>query len=238
MRAILPAAGVGSRISRSIQKPKSALDVGNISIIRHTAEMLLERGIKLAVVVGYRKEEIFEALEGLDVTYYHNPFYKVTNSIASLWFARDFISLDEDLILANADVFWETPIFDLLLSDERDIVMLGDRTRTLVGDYFFKVENGRITKYGKSELPLEERTCEYVGIAKLRPAALGGFLERINTLVESDMYNLWWENILYNYSAETPVYVTDVEGRFWAEVDYMEDYERILDYLGIDFHRE
>jgi choline kinase len=26
----------------------------------------------------------------------------------------------------------------------------------------------------------------------------------------------------------------DVDGRFWSEVDYIEDYQRILDHLGVN----
>ena len=106
MKAILMAAGVGSRLSRAVRKPKCVLDVNGTPLVRHTVEMLLEHNISVAVVVGYQREMVYEALKGLDVKYYFNPFYKVTNSMASLWFARDFIDESEDIILGNADVFW------------------------------------------------------------------------------------------------------------------------------------
>ena len=232
MRAILMAAGVGSRVSRSVQKPKSTLDVGNISIIRHTVEMLLNHGVKVAVVVGYKREDIYAELDGLEVTYYWNPYYKVTNSMASLWFAQDFIKEDEDLLLANADVYWDDELYELILNDTRLSVMLSDKSRVLTGDYFFKVEDEKIVKYGK-ELDVGDRSCEYVGIAKLSQNILKKFVARLNYLVEKDMYNLWWENVLYEYADIDSVYVRDVDGRFWAEVDYIEDYYRILSHLNL-----
>ena len=89
MKAILLAAGRGTRISRIIKEiPKSTLPVDGTPLIRRSVTMLLDRNIKPIVCVGYCKEKIYEALEGLDVEYYYNPFYDVTNSIASLWFAR------------------------------------------------------------------------------------------------------------------------------------------------------
>jgi len=112
------------------------------------------------VVVGYKREMVIEALEGLDVTFYYNPFYRATNSMASLWFARDFMDANDDLILGNADVFWDQDILDLLTSDEREAVMLSDISRVDVGDYFFRTENERIVAYGK-ELTREERDCEF-----------------------------------------------------------------------------
>ena len=104
MKAFLSAAGVGNRISRMIKNvPKSTLPINDKPLIRITAEMLLGMGMAIVVVVGYQKEKIFEALDGLDVTYYTNPFYKLTYSIASLWFAKD--ELEGDVLIMNADVY-------------------------------------------------------------------------------------------------------------------------------------
>jgi len=230
MRAILMAAGIGSRISRSVNKPKSTMDVDGTPLIVRTVKMLTDNGIDVAVIVGYRQDDIRNALKEYDVTYYVNPFYRVTNSIASLWFARDFI-VGEDIILANADVFWQQDILDDLLSDRHDAVMLADASRVDRGDYFFYVEDGFITKYGK-ELGPEERTTEYVGIAKLDGTFTGEFKKRMEILIDNERYGLWWENILYEYIDTTPVYVRDVSDYFWAEIDYMSDYNRILSYIS------
>lgn len=230
MKAILMAAGVGSRLSRAVSTPKCVLDVGGIPLVRHTVEMLRKHGIEVAIVVGFKREMVFEALKGLDVTFYYNPFFKATNSMGSLWFARDFIDTKTDLILGNADVFWGEDILSLLLSDERNAVMLSDIERVDVGDYFFKTDNGRIIAYGK-ELTRRNRDCEYVGLARLKADFLAGFKVRVDQCIEDELYNLWWENVLYNYSMEYPVYALDVNGRFWGEIDYIEDYERILNHI-------
>lgn len=74
MRAVIMAAGMGRRMNNSIEMPKSILPVGETTIIRHTVKMLTDNGISTAVVVGYRKNDIYSALQGLPVTYYFNPF--------------------------------------------------------------------------------------------------------------------------------------------------------------------
>lgn len=232
MKAILMAAGVGSRLSRAVSSPKCVLDVDGIPLVRHTVEMLRKNNIDVAVVVGFKRDMVYEALNGLDVTFYYNPFYKVTNSMGSLWFARDFIDPTQDIILGNADVFWDQDVLDLLINDSRDAVMLSDVSRVDVGDYFFQTQHdGRIIAYGK-ELQRYERDCEYVGLAKLRSHFLNGFKKRIDLCIEDELYHLWWENVLYNYSKEYPVYALDVEDRFWGEIDYIEDYERILNHIN------
>ena len=230
MRAIIMAAGVGSRISNNVQKPKSTLAVGSSTIIGHTVELLTKNGVQVAVVVGYQKDYIYSCLKDFDVKYYYNPFYRVTNSMASLWFAKDFIKNGEELILANADVYWEQDIFDEIKEDNHRIMMFGDKKRALCGDYFFKVnKEGKLSKYGK-ELEPHERTCEYVGIAKLSGGFTEKFTKMLNKCVDDGIYNMWWENVLYENSLENPIHICDVNGKFWGEVDVIEDYERILNY--------
>lgn len=41
-------------------------------------------------------------------------------------------------------------------------------------------------------------------------------------------------NVVYSMTGQQPVYVEDVSGHFWAEVDYIEDYERILEHRGVE----
>ena len=81
------AAGKGTRISRMVEAvPKSTLPIDGEPLIRHTVKLLQASGIECVVCVGYQREKIFKALDGLDVIYCVNPFYDVTNSIASLFF--------------------------------------------------------------------------------------------------------------------------------------------------------
>ena len=226
MKAILMAAGYGGRISQFTSEPKSLLKINNKSIIRNTVEMLIKHDIDVSIIVGFKHELIREELKGLDVKFYHNPFFRVTNSIGSLWLAEQELHTSEDLILANADVYWDEDILDIVLNCKKEVFMLGDKKRAQVGDYFFGCKNGIIEKYGKELIP-EERTCEYVGIARVNNKFINTFSNQVNKLVNDGEYNLWWENALYSICNNYPISVIDVGNCFWAEVDYIEDYERI-----------
>ncbi len=230
MKAILLAAGKGTRISRMIEQvPKSTLPINGVPLIRYTVEMLAKRNIECSVCVGYEKGKIYEALNGLDVKYYNNPFYNVTNSIASLWFAKDY--MDDDMIIMNADVFISEEILDLVLAQPYDNVLTIDKTRTEIGDYFFQTtDSGSLKKYGK-ELPLKERSGEYVGLAKLEKSFLPCFLDRLNEMIDELKHDKWWENVLYSMTEERNINTLDINGAFWSEIDYFDDYERILNHL-------
>lgn len=233
MKAILLAAGRGTRISRMVEAvPKSTLPIAGVPLIRMTVKMLIEEGIEPIVCVGYKKEKIYEALEDLEVTYYENPFFDITNSIASLWFAREQLK-EEDILIINADVYFSEKILQIILQNKWDNVLAIDSTRTEVGDYFFATnDSGCIHKYGK-ELPLEERSCEYVGIAKITKEFLPTFKSRMCHMIDEQKHHCWWENVLYSFTDndEKAIHTVDVDGMFWAEIDYFDDYERILNHI-------
>ena len=162
----------------------------------------------------------------------YNPFFDVTNSIGSLWLAENAgLFTEEDSIVANGDVYWEQEILDFILRQPEEIFMLADSARVLDGDYFFGTENGMLRRYGK-ELTLEERDCEYLGIAMMRASFVPRFLGRLNDLIDAQCHGKWWEDAIYSLSGEEDIPVKDVRGFFWAEVDFIEDYRRILDYIS------
>ena len=231
-KAILMAAGRGTRISRTVEDEcKCTLDIGGISLIRHTVQMLLDAGIEVHLVLGFNKYRIMESLQGLPVTFHENVFYPITNSLASLWFAKDELNADS-VILGNADVFWEENLLSILMNDPRDCVMLCDSSRVEQGDYLFNVVDDAIVSYGKG-MDCREANCEYVGLAIIRGDMVTRCRERLIQMIEWQRVGDWWEQILYSMTSERSIWAKDIAGHFWAEIDYVEDYHRILDYLGV-----
>ena len=47
---------------------------------------------EIVVVVGYMYKQIQKELEDDNVKFVHNPFYSVTSSMGSLWFAKDYLA--------------------------------------------------------------------------------------------------------------------------------------------------
>lgn len=224
------AAGRGTRISREIEsKCKCTLDIGGVSLIEHTVQMLLSRNIEIHIIVGFNKEQIISCLKDYPVTFHYNAFYSVTNSMASLWFAKEELNGD-CIILGNADVFWEDNLLDVLLEDNRDCVMLCDSSRVEQGDYLFKVVDNKILEYGKG-MDSKRATAEYVGLAVLRNDMILQCKKKLEFLIDKQKCQDWWEQVLYSMIEERPIWVNDVNGKFWAEIDYIEDYERILKYV-------
>lgn len=228
MKAILLAAGVGSRISNDIgQMPKSMLDVNGQPLIVHTVELLQKNHIEVIVITGYKHRVIEETLKDYHVRVYYNPFFKVTNSIGSLWYARNEFFNTNEVLIANADVYYSQDLLDKIFAAQHDNFLLADKTRVDVGDYFFLSKDGVLQKYGK-ELTREKRDSEYVGIGVLKREWVLKFYDQLCNMIENGEYSLWWENVLYSLVDHENIYTVDVDGIFWSEVDTIEDYQRVL----------
>lgn len=227
MKAFLLAAGVGSRIKDKIGHiPKSLLEVDGKPIIVHTVELLQKNHIEVVVITGFKHSLIEKALKNYNVKIYYNPFYDVTNSIGSLWYAKDEFNTN-DVLIANADVYYNQDLLDLIFNCKYSNFLLKDKTRSINGDYFFKTNDDVLLKYGKN-LTLDERDSEYVGICCLKNKWVKKFINRLCEMIENGEYNLWWENALYSFVEQGTVKTLDVNGIFWSEVDTIYDYNRIL----------
>lgn len=232
MKAILMAAGMGTRISSETNKPKSLLPLGEESLIYHTIEMLQMHDIEVVIVTGYKEHHIVHEIRGLNVKEYYNPFFRVTNSIASLWLAREELQND-DIILMNADVYLSEEILQSIINEDNEVTMFADSSRVEDGDYFFKTHDGCLVDYGK-ELKKSARDCEYIGVAKIKESFLPVFKEQLSKLIKDEEYNYWWENVLYQLSGDMNIVIRDTNGFFWGEVDTREDYQRILKHLKLE----
>ena len=234
MKALILAAGRGTRISRYLGgNPKCTVNIGGKALIQYTVELLQSFGIRdIGVVLGYRKQTVRDVLKGYNVRFFENPFFDVTNSIASAWFSREFLC-DDDILIMNGDVYLDRELLPLILesSPGKTPLLFADNSRREEADYKFYYRNGILLKYGK-ELEGDDITGEYIGVARLDKAFLPCFCQKLESMIDEQKHGVWWENVLYELSHLSAVYVNETNGKFWAEVDYVEDYERILSHRG------
>lgn len=225
-------AGRGTRISRHINnKPKCMVEIKEgQTLIKYTIELLLKKGINdIVIVTGYKSDLIKKHLSDFDLKFYDNPFFDVTNSIASLWFAAEELNNAEKVLLMNGDVFFEESLLLNILESKSHVNIFSDESRKEEADYKLYYKNEYLRSYGKE---IEEITGEYIGVITL----LGNKIikevhEKLEKIIFNQEHSLWWENAIFSMSKVHKLHVQDVKGKFWAEVDYMEDYLRILDFL-------
>ncbi len=121
-KAIILAAGIGDRLQPFTQQsPKCLAPVSGVPILVNALTHLSEVGVnEVVVVVGHHKEKIYERIgntfEAIKVSYIESENFASTNNIYSLWLAREH--LVEDVLLLEADVFFEQRLLDRMLSHE------------------------------------------------------------------------------------------------------------------------
>src|SRR3989344_9179183 len=113
-KAIILAAGTGSRLwPLTNDVPKALSEVNGRTILTNTLENLYRCGINgVIVVIGYCGKEIElhvgSSYKGMGVSYIKNDDYQNTNSMFSLWLARDY--LKEDCLVIEGDIITEEEI--------------------------------------------------------------------------------------------------------------------------------
>ena len=231
MKAIIMAAGIGSRLEKiNGNRPKCLIEMDGISLISRSVTLLASRGITdVSVITGYKSGLVRQELQSR-VCYLHNPYFEVTNSIASLWLAKEL--LHDDVILMNADLYYEISVLDTMLAQRGNAVMLSDSTKIVDADFRFGVLGDRILKTG-NQLSNQETDCEYVGIVRIDKSFVDRFRRRLEEMIKSGDFKNWWEGVLYSF-IDDGIAIThkDVEGAFWSEVDHLGDYNRLLDWIS------
>ena len=225
------AAGVGSRL-RGISggRPKCLIPAGEQTLLGRMIGQLRDRGVRdIHVITGY-KSALVERELPRGVRHIHNPFYSVTNSIASLWLARELLT--EGMLLMNADLCFEPEVLDIALAQTDLVAMLSDRRRIESADFRFRTRGDCIVEAGK-HISDQETDCEYVGIVRLDRSFIGVFRARLEEMIKKGCFSDWWEAVLYSFlGGDVDVKCADVRGAFWTEVDHAGDYARLGNWLA------
>ena len=230
MKAIIMAAGIGKRLhALNINKPKCLINIGSTTLIRRSVNLLVSKGISdITVIVGYKSDLIRNELNN-DVAYFENPDFHITNSIKSLWYARDL--LEDDVLLLNGDLYYEHDILDYAINQTNPVVMLADSTRIDKADYRFGFSGNQINRFGK-HLTNQETDGEYVGIVRIDQSFIKTFKKTLEEMITSGKSNIWWEDVLYSFiEKQIPIHYFDVAGTFWSEVDTLQDYNYLQNWI-------
>ncbi len=227
-RAIILAAGRGTRMaSYSNTSPKSLLEFKGESLLCRQLRSFSEAGVEEFVIVGgymFDLMEEFVSKSPHNITLLYNPFYAVTNSIGSLWFAREY--LDENVYITNADTFFDKDIFLSLDNNFSNYVFGVDKSKKNDADYRVVLSEDEVLDMGK-DISERDTMAEYIGIALIRNAENHLFRDLLGKVVSNGNYNLWWEDLFLELMAkgESISYI-DVTGSLWFEIDEIKDFRK------------
>jgi choline kinase len=224
-KAIILAAGVGSRLRPLTDAlPKCLLEVGGQTLIDHQVQTLARFGVTdVIVVIGYRGDRIRQHL-GDRVRYIVNELYERTNSLYSLWLARD--ELVSGTLILNSDVLAVPLIFERLLQSPAPDAILVERGEDFDPEDMKVTLNGsQVIDFGK-HLPRERAHAHNVGVAKFSAEGAARLSDRLEWLVATGHENDWVPVAFGEFASHWPLVAVATSGLPWIEIDYVADLTR------------
>ncbi len=232
MRAIMLAAGTGSRLSNNDRShlPKSLLKFGGKSLLQRHIEILQSKGIgKLALVVGYRAEDIVEEVNSIGAEEFVDIVINerfLESSMVSLWHARETLKCGDDILFMDADVLYHPDLIGRLAGQKGlDYVPMDKNFEH--GDEPVKlcIRDGQIVEFRKIIKTECDEMGEWPGFLRWSAGSASRLAEIISRYVDEgktdEPYEEAFREILL--APETNINFEDISGLPWIEIDFPED---------------
>jgi len=224
MKYIFLVAGKGSRLQPlTLKHPKSMFKLDkDTTLLQRMVRLIkkLDKEADIIVVTGHMHRSIENELK--DVTFVYNPFYEVTNSIASLWFAKEYLDA-ENLVLIDGDIVMSEILMKEVVCKPVDKPMvLLDSSIKADGDYNVEVSGNRVLVMSKN---LSSYYGEYAGLTKLNRASALMMKTEMEKMIEEGCYDQWYEDVLVQliFKDDFQLYYKDICDYEWTEVDCVSD---------------
>lgn len=224
MKYIFMVAGKGSRLHPlTLKHPKSMYKLDEKTTLLQRMVNLIKKHDKeadIVVVTGHMHRAIEEQID--DVTFVYNPFYEVTNSIASLWFAREHL-YTENVVLIDGDIVMSDELIGGVLCSPVDrATVLVDSSIKTDGDYNVEVSRDQVLVMSKD---LSSYYGEYAGVTKLDRESAQEMRKELEDMIEEGFFDQWYENALVQliFKHNFRLYYIDISNYEWTEVDSVND---------------
>ncbi|RLK49130.1 NTP transferase domain-containing protein [Microbacterium telephonicum] len=223
LQTVILAAGMGSRLGRSLPKPLTELNDGR-SIMRQQHDNIraaFGKSARITTVVGYRAETIVEAFPHVD--YVYNDRYDQTNTSKSL--LRALAATGKSGVLwMNGDVVFDPRVLgraiDLIERDQSFVTVNTAKVSDEEVKYTVDAD-GFIKELSKT---VRGGIGEAVGINYISAADKKAFIAQLGRVDDQDYFERGLElAIAENGLRLAPLDISDL---YAVEVDFAEDLER------------
>tara|TARA_B100000787_G_C16198357_1_gene302759 strand:- start:4378 stop:5085 length:708 start_codon:yes stop_codon:yes gene_type:complete len=221
IKAIILAAGRGSRLKGFFNKPKCLIKLGkyNLTLLERTYKILKDSSIdKINIITGYKHRDVYKILKK-KVSYIYFKNYRNTNNLQTLLFAKKL--LNSSFICLFADIIYEKKIINKLLKNNKEICLAVDTSKVLEGTMRVKIKKNKIIDIG-SHIPVTEGNGNFIGIAKF--SHTGAQMLRKYLLKEKNNFKDYYTQALRKMIANNiDIDYIKINQEFWKEIDTNKD---------------
>lgn len=177
---------------------------------------------EIVVVIGFMANAVRKELEMENVIFAQNPFYSVTSSLASLWFAQDYLER-ENVTIINGDIVMEDRLMADVVCQSTEIpYTLVDSSMLNSGNFNVQVQEDKVCVMSKQ---LTSFYGKNVGVIKLDPISSRFLRAKISSMINDEMYDQYMENALVSmiFDDDFALFYKDIKDYRWQEVDTVDD---------------
>ena len=227
MIALLLNSGLGSRMGDETKEhPKCLTTISDSETIISWQVKLLERvGITEAVVTTGHLSDMLEAyLCSLDTPirfhFVHNPRYRETNYIYSMYLARDLLT-GQDVLSLHGDLVMHPAVMEKLAASPVSAVTVDTTLPLPEKDFKGRIRDGRLMEVGVNVFG--DDAIELQPAYRFLARDFTRWMQEIEHFVEAGNDRVYAENAFNAAWEDIPVYPLDVQGLLCAEIDNQED---------------
>lgn len=226
MTYIILAAGKGNNLQPlTLKYAKTSFKLDeNTTVLQRMVRSIrrADKHAEIVVVVGHKANDIKAELDGENVKFVMNPFYEVTNSISSVWFAREYLERENVAIVHGDVVFSDEIISRYLTVPTNQPYVLVDSSKASLGAYNAVIRDSQVLVMSKK---LENYSARYCCMTKLDPVSSRLLKEEVDSMINTNMYDQYFEDSLVQMIMfhDFQLYCEDITGMRWSEVDTVDD---------------
>lgn len=226
MTYIVLAAGQGRNLHPlTLNHPKTLYKLdGETTVLQRLVRSIrkYDNEAEIVLVVGFMYKYIKKELEDDNVIFVLNPFYSVTSSMGSLWFAKNYLQR-ENVTIINGDIVMSDKLMNDIVCAHTDVPFVLVDSKQMEGNkYNVQVQGDKVCVMSKN---LTEFFGNYASVTKLDAVSSRFVLEQLNQMVNEGMYNLFFEDALVQmiFDKNFELYYKDIKDYQWTEVDNVDD---------------
>lgn len=223
---IILAAGKGRNLQPlTLKYPKTSFRLDeDTTVLQRMVRSIrkYDKNAEIVVVLGYLSDTICHELADDNCKFVVNPFYEVTNSISSVWFARQYLERESVTIVHGDAVFCDEIVEKYIVQKSDYPYVLVDSSYDRPGTYNAVIKDRQVLVMSYK---LENFNAKYCCMTKLDAVSARLLKQEIDSMIHNNMYDQFFEDSLvqlimfHNFQ----LFSEDISGKSWSEVDTVDD---------------